>query len=442
MSDEQAVEKTPSNPSRRQFLKYTATAAIAAAVAGSVGYYAGAYLYPAKNSSSTQNPVKLGGTLPLSGSSAADGQQFYRGYQLAISRINANGGILGRPVQLVIYDDALDPTQTQTLYQKLVTQDNVDILLGPYGGGVSVPAAGVAAQYNKLMICGFTSVQSLHQQYGGTTFFSIDSNVLGAGGDENNVIEFLNNQSQWNTKNAPLKNLAILDLNTAFGDDAWTAMQPIYSQNGYNIVYHDFVDTSETNYTPIVENALAANPDVLLATLFEFMDESVISAVVQQKPTNLQFFYGFEVNDHLAFSDLGGAVENVTYLDVFPATYHGGDADYLRTQWQSLYGYAPRYEGPSAYAAPELITNVVNSVGSLDISKIVAALTSGQTFDTCYTSVKFDAKGHNLNFFPSLGQWQNEQYQVIWPGSSAVSATASPVYPYVPGSTATTTTTT
>src|SRR5579875_51833 len=436
MSDEEEAER-PISPSRRQFLKYTATAAIAAAVAGSIGFYAGSYVFPAKTSSAV-TPVKLGGTLPLTGAAAADGQAFYRGYQLAISKINQSGGLLGRPVQLIIYDYALDPTQTTTLYNKLVSQDNVDILLGPYGGGVSVPAAGVAAQNDKLMICGFTSVQSLHQQYGGSSFFAIDSNVLGAGGDENNVIDFLNHSSQWNTKNAPLKKLSILDLNTAFGQDAWTAMQPIYSQNGYDVVYHDFVDTSTSDYTPIVENALAAGPDVLLATLYEYMDEGVIAALIQQKPSNLQFVYGFEVNDHLAFSDLGGAVNNITYLDVFPSTYHGGDADYLRQQWQSLYGFAPRYEEPSAYAAPELIANVVNSVGSLDKSKIISALTS-QSFDTCYTKVQFDSKGHNLQFLPSVGQWQNSQYQVIWPGSSAESSTASPIYPYVPGSSSTST---
>ena len=64
------------------------------------------------------------------------------------------------------------------------------------------------------------------------------------------------------------------------------------------------------------------------------MDEGVITSLVEQKPSNLQFIYGFECNDHLTFSDLGSAVNNVTYMDVFPSTYHLGDADYLRQEWQ------------------------------------------------------------------------------------------------------------
>ena len=71
----------------------------------------------------------------------------------------------------------------------------------------SLPAEA-AANAGKLIICPFTAVASLHQQYGGTSFYSIDSNLLGAGGDENNFISFLNN---FNSNGGSVKKLAVLN---------------------------------------------------------------------------------------------------------------------------------------------------------------------------------------------------------------------------------------
>src|SRR5215472_14106922 len=80
----------------------------------------------------TSNPIKIGVSLSLSGDFSDDGKAFQQGYQLWADTINANGGLLGRAVQMDIVSDASDPDQVQTNYQKLINVDHCDLVFGPY----------------------------------------------------------------------------------------------------------------------------------------------------------------------------------------------------------------------------------------------------------------------------------------------------------------------
>ena len=92
-------------------------------------------------------PIVIGASLSFSGDNEADGLAFKQGYTLWADAVNAHGGLLGRPVKLIMINDASSPTQVATNYQKLITVDHCDLLFGPFSSLLTKPASVVAHRY-------------------------------------------------------------------------------------------------------------------------------------------------------------------------------------------------------------------------------------------------------------------------------------------------------
>jgi branched-chain amino acid transport system substrate-binding protein len=102
--------------------------------------------------SGTTEPIVIGISLSQTGDFSDPGKAALRGYQLWADTVNANGGILGRQVQLKIADDASDPNQAVTNYENFITKDKVDLVFGPFSTLLSVPSAQIANRYGYAFV--------------------------------------------------------------------------------------------------------------------------------------------------------------------------------------------------------------------------------------------------------------------------------------------------
>jgi len=111
---------------------------------------------PSSNASAgpSGTPVTVGFTVSLTGSFSADGQAVLKGYQLWANDVNTHGGLLGRPVKLVYLNDNSDPKVATSAYTKLITQDHVDLTLGPFSSLLTTPAGQVAHKYGYALVEG------------------------------------------------------------------------------------------------------------------------------------------------------------------------------------------------------------------------------------------------------------------------------------------------
>src|SRR5690349_22105930 len=109
-------------------------------------------LTPAKAQAPSGQPVTIGFSMALTGPLAANGKQALLGMKIWEEEINAKGGLLGRPVKLVYYDDQSNPAPVPAIYTKLLDVDKVDLILGPYATVPAAAAMPVAIQKNKLII--------------------------------------------------------------------------------------------------------------------------------------------------------------------------------------------------------------------------------------------------------------------------------------------------
>jgi branched-chain amino acid transport system substrate-binding protein len=99
-----------------------------------------------------QKPIRIGATLAQTGGYAFHGQIQLRGYRLCVKHMNERGGVLGRKLELLVHDDGSDPATAVRLYEKLITRDKVDLVLGPFGGAIVDPVANVIEKHRIPMV--------------------------------------------------------------------------------------------------------------------------------------------------------------------------------------------------------------------------------------------------------------------------------------------------
>src|SRR5919202_5189803 len=111
-----------------------------------------------------QGPIRIGASLSLTGTYAKLGKNQHEGYQLCEKELNAKGGLLGRKVQFVVYDDQSMPATAVRLYEKLITEDKVDGVMGPYSSPVTETAVNVTEKYKKVMVSLLAATTSIFKK--------------------------------------------------------------------------------------------------------------------------------------------------------------------------------------------------------------------------------------------------------------------------------------
>ena len=115
-----------------------------------------------------QQPIQIGASISITGRDAVQGSYVREGYRLCQKYMNEKGGVLGRPIQFVIHDDGSDGKSAIRLYEKLITEDKVDAVMGPYGSPITDAVADVTEKHRKLMVAptaGTTSIWEKGRRY-------------------------------------------------------------------------------------------------------------------------------------------------------------------------------------------------------------------------------------------------------------------------------------
>src|SRR6185437_15795038 len=136
-----------------------------------LGGAATALLLLAVGQAQAADPIKVGMSLALTGAGAPAGKMLQAAIELWRDDVNAKGGLLGRPVEVIVYDDQSNPAGVPGLYTKLITVDKVDLLLGPYGTNFVAPAMPTIIN-NKKMVISYTAI-GINRQYNYPKYFSM-----------------------------------------------------------------------------------------------------------------------------------------------------------------------------------------------------------------------------------------------------------------------------
>lgn len=363
-----------------------------------------------ESSSNVSEPIKFGVITSLTGSNTAFGQAHKAGYTIAVKEVNSTGGVNGRKIQLVYFDDQSKPDRAMQGVSKLVDEDHVALLLGAYSSESTramVPL--VTAKQVPLIIP--TAVADNIMQANSPWIFRI---CAGSGDFARSTLDFLKN-------NGNPKTLAIVYENTNFGQASRKSMADAAKAAVLNVVAEEGYQAKSPGYEALLQRVKARNPDVIYFASYLF-DASVLMRQVAQVQMNPKYYTsagtGFAAAEFP--TDKGaGKYANYTFsvAQWLPTAKWPGSKEFDEKYYQ-LTTTHPAYHAAEAYAALLVATDAMKRSKAASPTAIRDAIRNTDLPQTTFGPIKFDAHGQNAH--PLLvTQVQDQQYKVVWPADAA-----------------------
>ena len=209
----------------------------------------------AAGSAAAADPIRIGLSLSLTGPTSPAGKQVLAGLEIWRDDVNAKGGLLGRPVQLVYYDDQGSPANAPGIYAKLMGVDKVDLLIGPYSTNViaaSLPAI-IQAKRTTIGIFGLGA----NKEFKYPRYFSMNSQGPAPANYSKCVFDLAMEQTP-----RP-KRIALIGADVEYSRNALDGARENAKKHGLEIVFERTYPLSTTEFTSIVRAMQAANPDIV-----------------------------------------------------------------------------------------------------------------------------------------------------------------------------------
>ena len=204
------------------------------------------------------DPIRVGMSLALTGGGAPAGKMLQAAIELWRDDVNARGGLLGRPVEIIVYDDQSNPSGVPGLYTKLISVDKADLLLGPYGTNFVAPAMPTIIQ-NKKKLISYTAI-GINDQYKYDKYFS----MVPVGSDGVNAFSkgFFEMAAKQNPKP---QTVAIVAADAEFAQAAAQGAREELKKNGFKLIFDKSYPPNTTDFTPVMRAVQAANADIVYA---------------------------------------------------------------------------------------------------------------------------------------------------------------------------------
>ncbi len=226
----------------------------------------------------SQDTVKIGVITPLTGSQAAFGNAHKNGYQIALDEINAKGGILGKKLELDVYDDQSKPDQAVQGVSKLVDQDHVSMLLGAYSSENTKAILGPVMTHQIPLIIPTATADNVMDSKS-PWIFRI---CAGANDYAKATIDFLKN-------NGNPKTIAIVYENTNFGQSNKNAMEAAAKAAGMNLVAVESYEARSPDYKSVLQRVKQKNPDVIYFCSY-LLDATTLMRQAQEIDLNPKYY--------------------------------------------------------------------------------------------------------------------------------------------------------
>jgi len=338
-------------------------------------------------------PIKIGLGMALTGGLAGGGKSALLAMQIWQDDVNAKGGLLGRQVKIIYYDDQTSPPTVPGIYSKLIDVDKVDLVVSGYGTNMIAPAMPVMLQHNRLFMGLFGLAVNSKFHY--PKYFS----MLPTGPDPKRAFSqgFFNVAMKGNPKP---KTLAIVVEDAEFSDNAADGAREIAKSLGLKIVYDRSYPPSTTDFTPIVRSVQAANPDMVYVASYPPGSVGMTRAI-NEVGLKARYIGGGMVG--LQFTalkqQLGPAINGLLDYDFWiPAStmQFPGILDFLK-KYQAkapAAGVDPVgwYLPPFAYAEMQVLADAIKATKGLDQDKLADYIRS-HTFKTIVGDVSFGKDG-------------------------------------------------
>jgi branched-chain amino acid transport system substrate-binding protein len=358
------------------------------------------------------DPVRIGFSIAKTGIFAQAAPSQLNAYELWKEQVNATGGLdIGagekRPIEFVVYDDQSNPTEAVRIYEKLVNDDKVDLLLAPWGTPTHFAIAGVVEKLKFPVVGNSAASVGLRELKPGYIWFPTSAIP------DRMVEELVKMMQAQNVKSA-----ALLTNQLPFSLEIQKFLVPALEKAGIQVVVSQDYPPDIKDMTAMLTAVKAANPDAVLA--LSYPGDSIVY-MNQARELGIQSPFQFVlVGPTIAFFGqmFGPSLDGIVTIGHWtPAKADWAKAKPFFDAYVKKFNERPDYlDSALAYMSCEILQQAV-AKGGLDREKIRAAI-AGDTFDTINGPVKFDGV-QNVTTPTSFLQFQGGEAQLVWPPESA-----------------------
>ena len=355
------------------------------------------------------NVVVMGGTLSLTGRLAVRAKRYLNARKLFVDELNARGGLLGHKVQMRILDDESDIRTAIRLYDKLIAEDKVDLVLGPYGSRMTDPVANVMERYKRPFVAHAAS-QVIYQR--GRKYIFSGPDVPNSDREKGTIHL---------AKRVGVKRIALIVqadhvgyLHRFLGAQKWAR------KLGIDIVLSERYPKAQTDFTAIFRRIEASGAEAIIST-GGYSDSVALTRQFRALNINVKMFAGGSpVAVPQFIKELGGLAEYVVGFSTWepkPVLGHPGMKGFIDS-YEKRYGVKPNYHAAIGYAGLQIYEAVVKRVGSFEPEKLRNALASGRVYSLT-GPYKANEQGWSGTIDGVAFQIQNGERVIVWPAHQA-----------------------
>ena len=347
-------------------------------------------------------PIRVGATVSLSGQYTAFGQRQLNGMQMWADDVNARGALLGRGIELVYYDDKSDSETSAELYERLISEDNVDLLLGPYSSELTLAASSVAERHNFPMLATAASA---------TKIFSRGyQNIFGMDVPANEYMTmFLEIAAEHG-----IKRIALIYADTEFAREVAEGVRAWKTSHGLDIVLDEAYDRDNPEFSGLVERIIRSNPEVVVGGTY--LRDS-IDFVRQAKASQLSpEFFVFTVGPGVIDfgKELGPDAEAIAGVVQWIRSGRLPQARDFAFRYEGKFGYLPGVHAAIGYSAGQVLEAAVRLARSVERDKVREQLRS-LIFRSLIGHFRVDETGKQIAKVNYVMQWQDGERRLILP---------------------------
>jgi len=361
-------------------------------------------------------PVRIGGTLALTGPLAATGQVHKLVGEIYVEQLNARNGLLGRPVEWIVKDDQSKQDLARTLYEQLITVDKVDLLMGPYATGNILAAMAVAQRYNKMLIhhtFGIPSLATYDMQFPAWSLGPDPATTF-----PNTVLDALAASPK------PPKTIAVVT--SKFPSVQFVAMgaRDVAKKRGLKEVLFLDWEFGNKEFGPIAARIKDANPDFLWVGAIGLEGTQLIEAMKKIDYMPAEQFYMYPAPGPMVKApDAKYALAGTIFEEHQPFLSNPGAAEFVkvfneRAAKAGLPDTAVETQAAASYTAWQMLDAAVTATKSLD-DKVLAQWLKTHTVDTIQGKLRFDGPSNYGDDLMRVKQVQNGKWVVVWPQAVA-----------------------
>ena len=365
-------------------------------------------------------PIRVGGSIALTGPLASTGLVHKLGADIFIEQINKGDGLLGRPVEWVLLDDQSKPDLTRTLYERLITADKVDLLMGPYATGSILSAMAVAERHGKMLIHNSMGIPKLAK-------YSMQFPIyqMGYHPEEtfpNTLLDSLNA-----TGNPP-KTIAIVTSKFPSVHFLSVGAREQAQKRGLKEVLYLEFEFGNRDFGPIAARVRDADADLLWMGSIGLESNMLLEALKKLNYTPKNHFHLYPAPGPMAVAPEANRGLAITLFEPHaPATDDPAVAafvkEYRERAQKAKFPYPEAdYQAALGHAEWQVLHAAVTATQSLD-DKVLAQWLRANEVKTVLGPMRFNSEGNYGVDLAKVKQLQNGKWVIVWPTQFAPSNT-------------------